>query len=422
MRSSFLLLQFISFFVAVAFAAGGGNYPGLIASSFIYMKGLLLTYPVIVLAVQIILYPQMRRNLIEILIQNKLICLYLLIALFSVSLGVNWIFSLNRVLYTLLGTAALFSLVTQYWLYMRRVKEIDILYTSINVLTCLAIIYTGIIIALHDFSLSNFRSDFQENWLIHPNLFSSFCAHLLIWHIAVLWLGKRSTNIKVIGVISIVILTGIIALLFSRTAILSMVLTLILGPLLYGILYRRLKPLLFSGMAFTGALFVILLAITGVIPLDNILQTITRNGDTESLFSLTNRVYLWRDILSAVDMKIVLIGNGYAVMTQDFGMDFGTGILYGAHNAYLSVFLGCGIFALVVLLAYLLSNIIKLIRLRFSAPSFMIWAGLCSYMVFLINCLAAEEIGINTSVTFAYVIFLTNMIFGMRHENPSDRI
>jgi hypothetical protein len=412
----FLLVQFVCYLIGIGFSAGGGNYPGLTANAFLYLKGFMLSVPLSVFFVLLVLNPKTTVSRCLLLIRNNVFLFAYLAACFlSTPLAVDSGYSLNRLLYTLFGMAGIFSLILQYGLYLRQKDAFDTLKRHMNALSIVVLMFPVYVLLTHPIEgiMPGFRHALQETLLVHPNLIASFYAHFLVWQAAVLYFDKESGR-KILSAGLNLIFACLIAILFSRSVIFSLIIAGITGFWCVGCWYRQRFLIILSLLGAFITAFVVYLILSGIVPVTAVAQLLTREGSPESFFTMTNRLPLWSQLLSEVGMKEFLVGHGYSVMTENFGIDFQTGIIYSAHNAYLSILLGSGILALACFIVYLLINLIRIRAARHSIPSFMIAALFFSHILFVVNCLVEEEIGINTTITFAYLVFMTNMLYVTR--------
>lgn len=412
LKSSILLIQFCLYLAAIGFSAGGGNYPGAIARSFIYLKGLFLILPSFTLLV--IACTRLRQYLpalVFIVRQNSFLVLYFFVAMLFLPFAVNKVYSMERLIYSIAGMLALFSIILQYYIILGESKVS--LNAHINKITFFVLLYPCYIfyawLSMED---NDFRKAFQSTLLIHANIYSSFCAHLLIWHIGVLFFSSH----KLKSFLFSSALIFIIYILFSRTVLISVILAIPVGLMIYYLIRRNINVLVLMLLLMAMLLSFLITINFDERFLNYLMEIFARDKDIASLITMTNRTMLWQMLFENLSLQKFLFGHGYAVINENFGIDFGTGVLYGAHNAYLSVILGSGLFALLVLVFYLFTNVVRITILRNQIPVQMFFCALLSYFIFMVNCTTAEEIGINTSVTFAYLIFLTNMCFFYKYK------
>jgi hypothetical protein len=412
MKAFFLLIQLIGFFAAIAFAGGGGNYPEAEAGSFIYLKALLMLFPIALFSVVFLYRPQATLNIsFELIKKNKWLCLFFLSLLISLPLAVDPSYSLLRLIYTYFCLCSLFAVTAQYFILLEKKEQREQTFVRhmafLSFVSLLLPAYTLMTQPVMPL-VPGFRSAIQSLMLIHPNLLASFYAQLFLWHVFRYVYAPQGRNIVNL-VLSLVFLV-LVFTLFSRAILISLTVTAYLSSILSYLWYKNRHGLvLFLSISMFILLAALLLTI-GMIDTDTIKQFLVRAGDPDTILTLTNRTTLWSRLLSELSLKVFFVGNGYSVMTESFGMDFGTGILYGAHNAYLSVFLGSGIFCLSLILIYFFKALSTLYAARMQLSVFSVMVITGSHSLLLLSALASEEFGVNLTVTFGYLVLTTNIL------------
>lgn len=426
MAELFFVIQFLLYFIGISFSTGGGNHPGLSSNAFIYLKGAFLFAPILGFLFQLTQnYRTTLQRCRECIVQNRFLFLYLVFGFLSIPLAVDPSYSLQRLVFMIIGLSGIILLTIQFHFFVSRgIQPYPFFEKAVTALTVLSLVFPLTVLVnygWHDL-IPGYRSALQSYLLIHPNLLASFYAHLAVFQCGYI-LYSHQRNL-IINQICLAFLTILIVLLFSRTVFLSLLIAgFSVSLIFFGLLQKRrylLIPLLGIGAT---ALLSIFLMIGSAYPRD-FFEVFTRGDNISSMLTITNRTELWRILLEQVTIKTALVGNGFSVMTNTFGIDFGTGILYGAHNAYLSIFLGTGIFSLICILWYFGASFIRTWRSRFQLPLFASFALFSSLILFAVNCLTAEEVGVNTTVTFSYMIFLINILLFKRYhfENSADRL
>jgi len=392
-NSWFLLVQLCLYFLAIGFSSEGGNSPVYAANSLIYLKVALLSLPVICTLLAFIVRPYSCLQALKTLISlNRYLLMYFILCLMTIPFAVLWEYSLTRLFYTLASFLSLLALMAQYAMTPGTDIRKHLIF-----LTCFCLLFPCYTLFTNfNFGIPDFRNNLQSINLVHPNILASFYAQLLIWNLS---LNRRSS----VGLGLSLLLAFFIFLLFSRSVFIALLIT---GVLIsaYAFFSTRQKNVL--AYIFTFALIATIAFVSILInpyTLHNLMTWLSRNGDVDSLYTLTNRTSLWSYLLENLDVKTAFFGFGYSVIDRNFGVDFGTGILYGAHNAYLSILLGSGVLALLAILLYFFSVFQNYLK---TYPLTLRYAGLSSLVLFILNCFLSEEIGVNFSITFALVVLM----------------
>jgi len=409
LRGVLLGFQLLSLFAALLFTAGGGLEPGRAAGSFIYIKALLFALPLGTAFFLFLIQPRrILAGLTDILRENRWLLFYVVFCGFSIPFAVDWSFSLNRLLYMMYGLASVFGLVLCYGsIYPDFVQRTKAFADHLKIVTVSLLMLMSLLLLRNGFNdlVPGFRMTLVRELPVHPNILSSYMAMLLLWHFSLASLS-RATGAWVFSVL----LFASIVLLFSRSVFGCLAASLaIMG--FFGFLWHRRQTLFILVLSFFLMLLIaILCALLGVISLEGLLEPVLRNQSIESFFGLNHRVDLWRLMLSKVMLKNMLVGNGYAVVTQDFSVDVGSVAVHGAHSAYLSIFLGSGFLALLAFLLWIVSVLAKSFRSRFSHPPATVMALLGGTVFFALNGFFEEQAGVATSAVLAHLLLLANIV------------
>jgi O-antigen ligase len=128
----------------------------------------------------------------------------------------------------------------------------------------------------------------------------------------------------------------------TRAAFVCTAGALFVAPLIAGgwrLTYRRL---LFGTLALLGTALL-------VVNLDALGSLLARDVDTSSVWTMSGRTWLWARAFHDLTLPRIFTGYGFAAISEGIGIrDWWTGetMFAGAHNAYLQVFLGTGVFGL----------------------------------------------------------------------------
>ncbi len=406
LKSFFLALQMVGLFLALLFTAGGGVMPGQEAGEFVYIKAFLLSVPLMTCALLFLIRPRdVLLSLLDILHKNKWFLLYMAACFLSLPLAVDTGFSLNRLLYTVFGTVSVLSVMICYTtFYPDACHRQKIFSEHLRVLSACLLFFIMALVWRHGVYdlVPGIRTTLVQNFPTHPNVMASYLGHLFLLFFCHALVGRGGSGWAVALSIAII-------LLFSRAVLFGLFASMAVIALFNFIWYGRR---FFLGIVLVMVLCVLLAAfggITGAISLDSLLGIFSRNEPLENFLTLTNRTTLWQEILSDLSFKEWMLGHGYAVITEDFGVDFETGTIYGAHNAYLSIFLGAGVLSLLLFLIWMVSNFIHLRALRCVHSPAITLSVLGSLTFFLINSLFEEQVGIATSASLAHILLLINL-------------
>lgn len=402
LSQSWMLVQFIALVTATSIVAGGGQFPGNTAHLIVYLKLILFLLPILGFTLKVLHEKQftLRHSLCPLIQRHKILILFLISLLLSIPFSSYPSFSLQRCLYTYLGFGSLFCLMAQY----DSLPDDKMLYSR-SILLCS-------IIALFALAIScllpypSLRMNIQAAGLIHPNMLSSLLAQLFL----ALIILKRSFIYTLVAALFL----GAILALQSRGVCIALTLAVITGLSVNAFFYKNRTALLI--LAFI-AMFICLGLIAIVLQpdlLSDVLPLVSRGQSLEDLLSLSNRLSLWQTLLNGISFKQLLIGHGYALMSPDITVDFGSGIVYGAHNAYLALFLGCGLLSLFLFAVYWLSVILIVFRDRYQLEKQSFLLFVCSFILLMTHALVGEEFGLHLTPTFLLLIFHTQRMLARR--------
>ncbi|MFT4709555.1 MAG: O-antigen ligase [Bacteroidia bacterium] len=162
---------------------------------------------------------------------------------------------------------------------------------------------------------------------------------------------RKNPRLRAIALATFVMSVWALLVLSTRSAFVCVVVALFLAPILNGgfrLTYRRLfsAVTLFSVAAFTAANMHLLGSL------------LSRDMDTTSVWALSGRTWLWARVFEDWTILRAFSGYGFAAISEERGVrDWWTGetMFAGAHNAYLQVLFGLGIFGLLFYLGFLRS-------------------------------------------------------------------
>ncbi len=406
-----LFLQLVCFMIAVSFSAGGGEYADKLTTynAFIYFKLFFLICPVlftlkIFLINRELFFIKMR----VVLAKHYPLLGYFFFAYLSIIFAYDWYFSLLRLLYTSLAVCSLICLMVQYYWY----ESFNLKQNIYHHLSCFYAIFLVLItiISLSNWhNVYNIRGAIQKLGMIHPNTVASVCVYIIFHEIFNSF--KSGRFYKILGFLNLILAFGFMSAIFSRSVVLAFVIAFIVIGIFKFFWFRAYRGLI-AILVFLMVLLSFALAIyLNIIDFDNMVSWVSRTDTGIDLITLTHRTELWAELFQKLNIKAFLIGNGYGVMTPDFGIHFGTGIIYGAHNLYLSILFGTGIFSLIAFMVYLLTIFISLCtRKSVNLPNTSLH-GLAMLTFFMVHSLTSTEFSLNLSISFAIVLFMSGMIF-----------
>lgn len=405
---SWLIFQLICFFYGIGFSTGGGNFPGQESSNFIYLKAALIFVPIAGFGVRLLLQPVSSTDeIIKFFRSNRFLVLYLLCCLVVMPFAVNVHYSLIRYSYMLFEFISLACLLAQF----RFIEDNKAIEKSITALSFASFLLPIYVILTNGFV--GFRFGVQSLNLIHPNILATFYALLILWYVTKLIYGQG----RLLSVFIIVILSMIEIMLFSRTALLGLLLSLLSLPFISLINRKSRNALIGCLVVLFGIILFMSVCLLGLLEPEKVLSLFVRGDSVSSMLTMTNRTLLWKELLSEISLKVFLSGYGYSVISKGYGIDLGTGILYGAHNAFLSVLLGSGIFALLCIVVYFIRNAFFIIANRYYLAGNLLHYFLFANLIFLITCFASEEVGVTLTINFSFIILVTNMLFLLIKRN-----
>ena len=404
-KFSLFVLQLCLYFIGIGFSAGGGNFPTQQSNGFGVYKSLFIMLPVLWFGYLFLKKPKTALSKLGLVFKaNSLIVFYFIIAAIILLFAVDAFYSLGRLFYTLMGFAGLIALLTQYFFFGYESKIIY-LKKIINYFSFYILLFPLYVACTK--GLENFRFKLEGLYLIHPNILAAFYAHVCLWHgISFLLYKKKS----IANIIYSILFLLVEYLLFSRAVIGGLLICFSVLPFLVFFYSKNAKALILGLFILLSYMVLYVLVIIDIIQMTDLASLVTRNDSLASLVTLTNRTILWQELIGRLEGARIVTGYGYSVIDRNFGIDLGTGILYGAHNTYLSILLGSGIFALLAILFYLTGNVIKIIKQKNMIEPAVFYSLLCSYLLFLITGCSSEEIGVSFSVTFAYLVMMTTIV------------
>ena len=402
----FIFLQLTCFYIGIGFSAHGGNSPDLPATSFIYLKGIFLLIPVITVIFIFLIKPlKFYKTLKRLFLLNKFLFYYIGLSFAFLIFSIDIFYSLSRWSIFFYSSLSLFCLILQYIFFYEKTEIWShflkhVKYFSFG--TIFLFLYS--IIKNNPQSLiPGVRNSVQELNLIHPNILASFCTQILFLS----YFNKEKTIFNKINLTTFICF---IILIFSRSIFVAFFLTVLFINLVVYIKENKKQNLL-KFILLIFSIFVLLICyFSNTLSETKFVDFLNRGNDVESLYTLTNRTILWDYILQNLSIKTFIFGNGFSVIDENFGINFGSGILYGAHNAYLSVLLGSGFICLVLILIYLLKILKNFKNIDIAMPS-ILYTSLSVYMIFILNCFFSEEFGVNLTITFSFLILIYNLSF-----------
>ncbi|HEY1096073.1 MAG TPA: O-antigen ligase family protein [Alphaproteobacteria bacterium] len=386
----FFTVQLMGLILATTIAAGGGQFPGNKAGMFLYAKLLLFLVPAAILFWKILTDKLSLQAIKQFLCDYKLLLVYLLSLAISIPLSIAPGFSLQRYLYMCLGFSSLFCLMIQYKNEALPFYKTSIYLVSILVTAILCIVYVTS-------PYGNLRDAVQIFGLVHPNMLSSLLAQIAL--IILCCPGQAMIKTGLLAALSFFIL-----FLQSRGVwvALSIALT---GALFVKAVFYQSRPALLGLIALC---LTVLFAVMGFLffphALEHMLILFARGSSLDELLSLTHRTELWQMLFDDVGTKEILVGHGFALMLSNIGADFGSGILYGAHNGYLTIFLGAGLLPLLLWLFYWSWQKISLLKAIRQVPSYLFILCLSSLALLFVHAFVAEEFGMHLTPTLLLVI------------------
>jgi O-antigen ligase len=385
------VIQSLCLLLAATVTAGGGQFPGNNATWLIYLKFSFFLLPIITTILLLITGKIKLSIFTDNLCRDKILIFYLALVFISVPLSLSPLFSFQRALYTMFAYTSLFCIFIQY-------PQIDPQRYQPAGLALISTLSLSVFILTAASPYAGIRYGVQFAGLVHPNMLSSLLAQLFLFVLFVV-------NHRTIKSVVLLLLLVMIVLLQSRGVWIALSLTVIFIISFDTFVYQSKKSflvLLFIILAFSG------LALSFILSQSlfyDFLSLFTRGGTVDDLLTLTHRTELWSLILRDLTLKELLVGHGYALMAPSVSADFGNGILYGAHNGYLSIMLGSGLFSLFVWLGYWLLQTRNLYKKRSSIPKPALLLSLSSIILLFIHACVAEEFGLHLTPTVIFVFF-----------------
>ncbi len=399
-----LFCQFAGLIMATSVAAGGGQYPGNIPSLLAIYKFVLFTLPLVICCFRLNRQQDLRIVFNQMIKQNMVLILALAAIILSIPLAVYPQFSLQRYLYTLFGFAGAFALAVQYL----SIPHAFHIYSQ-HALWCGSLILLWLLTIILLFPDDTTRNAVQITGLIHPNMLSSLCAQFLL--LAMFQPASNKVRVSVTAG-----LFCAVVVLQSRGIWISLTCALFISLTANTIIFRSKYALVALTALMLTTLVFVMIGLFSPAFVNNILQIFSRGQMLEDMATFSNRLILWQTLLESFTWQQMLVGHGYAIMSPAVGADFGSGILYGAHNAYLSLYLGTGLLTCLLFMGYWLRNLLSLIRKRKNLNRQLFNVGLTSFFVLFTHALVAEEFGLHLAPTLL-LVFLNFQFVLWSHEN-----
>ncbi len=413
--SNLVFIQLVFFMTGTAFVAGTGA--GMTGTSyFVYYKTLFMMLPIIATFSWLFVMPKsIAQAAVRTLKKNKSILAYFVFAFLSIPMAYDRSFSLLRLVITLSSFVSMFCIIVQYdallGRYARRFffRHLVYVYTLSLALPFYIMSQTGM-----GAFLGAFRSYLHGMGIIHPNILAAFYAYGFIHaiyftdpeRIQRLPLNKIETFMRSILVFAMLIL---FVALFSRTVVfavfIAFIVALIFAVFLHG---NRIALLVLSVVGFLGAI-VAGIIFSGALNIEELMPYISRGLEVEQLLTFTNRTVLWATLLEQMTIKIFMVGNGYGVMVAGYGVDFGSGILYGAHSSYLSLLLSTGIFSLLAFIIYLLAAYVRVWYMSTALGLRSTLLNITILTLFVQHNFNSTQFSLNFSITFALLVLFQSL-------------
>lgn len=386
--SWFFFIQLVCVLLACGISGGGGNTPYAVPQVMFYIKAVLLLVPMLCFSVTCIGRPAGAvADMLSALKRQRYLWLGMACYVLLLPLAVNPSYSAVRLFYTVLLMMSVTALLAQNMRYTWR-------YT-IGCVVFLAVVLFGLFLLGGG---ATFRDAIQTSHLMHPNTLANVIGVLVL---GVLY--DHASMHRITRMMAIVIGIAVLYAIFSRAAILALLAVIAVMPFIIGIMRRS------SLFILVGLGGVLMLCLAGLaVTLDEgmrhaVLAFIARGHDIDSLYHLTHRTTLWGILWHNSDLMTWLSGYGYAVIDRGYGIDFGTGILYGAHNAYLSALMGGGIAVLVCFVTYLMAMMRDAIRHKD--------VGMVAIILFFaMICGVSEEFGVTVTPALAWLMIRYDMM------------
>lgn len=391
-----LMIQFMALLTATAVVTGGGQFPGNTARMAVYIKFGFFMLPIIGFVWAAVRQPDfhMVQSAIDFIRKNIWLVLFLLSLMLSIPLSAYPSFSLQRCLYTYLGFGSLFCLLAQFSYIPDDRKPFNL---AVACSACLVIVC---ILLSYSIGYGALRVNVQSTGLIHPNMLGSLMAQLAL---ALILLPATQAQKIVHGLLAIILFIAVIAIQ-SRGVWIAGLTAATVGLSLNSLFFRSRASLIIVLTALLLACAMVIGFLLIPETANDFVMLFSRGQTLDDMMTLTNRVTLWHALLSALTWKQILVGHGYALMIPDIVVDFGDGILYGAHNAYLSIFLGSGILPLILLLGYWITLFGKAVCLRYRVDRNLILLLITSMVLLLVHSMAGEEFGVHLTPTFMMLV------------------
>jgi putative peptidoglycan lipid II flippase len=210
---------------------------------------------------------------------------------------------------------------------------------------------------------------------------------------------------RLLSIATTILLLVTLGLTFTRGALISVPIALIVMILL--IPSNRLR---FSVLGSSVALIAILAILSSIIDIPFLSDAFSRFGNTD-LASLNGRTYLWQAIITHFD-PIQLLGYGHGASDQlltNLKVGFGTGVIAtAAHNIFLETMYDHGIIGLLLLIAWLATLGISLLRKMRGATyehRLIIATAAAAFLGVFIQCFESNDIW-NQSVGIYFMMVM----------------
>lgn len=419
LKNMLLWVQLMCFVIAVSFVAGGGQTPDNVTgyNNFFYFKALFLVLPFLTtvgwMSISFFNFFDAFKIILK---KHAMLLLYFVFAYISLIFAYDRIFSIGRLIYTSVAVLSLWCLMAQYKMIFDDVGTI--IYRHLLNVFVVFLIGIPVMAMLHSggsMALTDMRGAIQMTGLIHPNTVASVCAYA-VFHV-LFYPSEKTVSEKIKCCVVFTLALVLMGTIFSRSVIVAFIISFIITGWFAFIWFRSYRSLAAIGAVGFVGVFSLLLIYLGALPLEAIVSSISRTKDGMDLLTLTHRIELWQRLFETLDTKILMLGNGYAVMTSGFGIDFGTGIIYGAHNIYLSILFGTGIFSLIAFLGYLGNAFLSIRKHHTLLGAKVSLHGVTLLSFFMIHSMTSTEFSLNLSISFALIMVMITLGFDVKGKS-----
>lgn len=253
--------------------------------------------------------------------------------------------------------------------------------------------------------------------ILPPNTLGALAAMHIIFTL------KNGFNKKIFNYASI--LSGCYVLMYSnsRNALAALIIASIIIFFISSFVFLHLKRIIFIFFGFailSGSLFFL-----EPQNFNKWLVSISRYEAIEEFMTLTGRTLIWEKIFSQ-PLLDMLVGQGYAVLSEN-GMIIVESIrTTNAHNGFLQVFAGTGLIGFLLFLFYLFQLMIHLIITQKNNSGenknqFRFWIIFLLLIFILINNLAESSFGSQIVPQLIIFLFLSLMVTN-KFENSKDPV